>query len=177
MHRLISYLKVGRLLHLFCIFEIALLFAMYNLFNVGAWLYHGSDIFKMIFLLPFISAFFSQLDAWSRYQNYKMLRDKFYYYGFQPRLIRPFIKSRCQRDAVFTAAQELGFGKLCHHHFYAQGYRWYNIFPDIILSHPQELFKKQFWQTTLFVKKYTSKVDTPAIRKYKETKQQYQLAP
>ena len=114
MHRLISYLKVVYLQHLFCIFEIVFLIAMYKWLNVEAWLHKGSIILKMILLLSFKSIpFFPQLDAWSRYQNYKMLRDEFYYYGFQPRLIKPFIKSRCQRDAVLAAAEALGFGKLC----------------------------------------------------------------
>jgi hypothetical protein len=102
---------------------------------------------------------FAQLDARSRYQNYKLVKDRLYLHGFQPRIIRPFMKSRCQRDAVNAAAYELGMSANCKTYFRNEGYKWYNLFPDVIFLDPWILYTKNFWITTLFSKTYHSKIN------------------
>jgi hypothetical protein len=166
---LITYLKVGYLLHLFTLVEIFFLYTIYRWLDINVWLNDGSFYLKLLLLSPFISMpFFPQFDARSRYQNYKMLRDQFYFYGFQSRIVKPFIKSRCQRDAALAAAHELGFAEDCIRYFYEKGYRWYNLFPDFVFSRPRFLLTKPFWMTTFFAKKYRAKVDDATINEFKK---------
>ena len=162
-------MKVSYMLHIVTIVEMIMLCFVYQWLDIEVWLEHRSFTLKVILLFPLISMpFFPQLDARSRYQNYKMLRDQFYFYGFQPRIIKPFIKSRCQRDAAIVAAQALGLYDVCKDHFYQKGYRWYHLLPDFIFIDPRFLLSKHFWMTTFFVKKYHSKVNDIMIRVYKK---------
>ncbi|HXL56626.1 MAG TPA: hypothetical protein VN958_10235 [Chitinophagaceae bacterium] len=167
--KLYTYIKVGYLLHLVTILEILMLYTLCQWLNIEEWLQHGNFILKMILLFPFISMpLFPLLDARSRYQNYKMLRDQFYFYGFQQRIVKPFIKSRCQRDAVIAAAQKLGLDAVCKNYFYKKGYRWYHLLPDFFFANPRLLLCKHFWLTTFFVKKYHSRINDKMIRMYRE---------
>ncbi len=169
LHKFYTYIKIGQLLHLVTILEIIMLYTVYQWLDIEEWLQHGDFTLRLILLFPFISMpLFPQLDARSRYQNYKMLRDQFYFYGFQPRIVKPFIKSRCQRDAAIVAAEDLGLADACDNHFYQKGYRWYHLFPDFIFTKPHFLLCKHFWLTTFFVKKYHSRVNDVMIRIYKE---------
>jgi hypothetical protein len=93
------------------------------------------------------------------YQNYKLVKDNLYSYGFQTRLLKPFIQSSCQRDAVKVAADELGMLPQCREYFKSYGYKWYHLIPDIVLKKPSVLFTKNFWSTTLFTKTYHPRVD------------------
>jgi hypothetical protein len=102
---------------------------------------------------------FAQLDARSRYQNYKLVKDNLFAYGFQKRIVKPFIKSRCQRDAVKAAAYDLGRSQQCKEYFRINGYKWYHLTPDVIFKDPSLLLTKNFWITTLFAKTYHSKID------------------
>lgn len=168
MFNCVNYFRVGYLLHFFSLLEMIVLYIAFKWLNIEDWLQQGNLLLKIVVLLPFISIpFFPQLDAWSRYQNYKMMRDKFYYYGFQVKIAKLFIRSRCQRDAVLAAASDLGYSKTCKFYFYENGYRWFHILPDFILSNPAILLSKQFWQSTFFVKKYSSRVNIRLIRNYK----------
>ena len=160
---------MGSLLHLSTLLEIAALYSVYESFGTEGWLQQGNFVLKILLLSPFISIpFFPQLDAWARYQNYKMLRDQFYFYGFRPRIVKPFIKSRCQRDAALAAAHELGFTDLCKKHFFDNGYRWYHVLPDFVFTKPQFLLCKHFWSTTFFAKNYHARVTDEMIRAYKQ---------
>jgi hypothetical protein len=105
----------------------------------------------------FTLIFFSQFDARSRYQNYKMVKDKFFEYGFDARLLKPFVYSRCQRDAIRVAAGELDFGKEWKQFTCQLGFRWYHLLPTIILRHPAVLFTKSYWSKTLFARTYHAK--------------------
>ncbi|MGW8314535.1 MAG: hypothetical protein ACWGNV_02965, partial [Bacteroidales bacterium] len=100
---------------------------------------------------------FSQLDARSRHQNYKMVKDKFYQYGFDARLLKPFMYSRCQRDAIRIAAKEFKFDRAWKKLAYDAGFRWYHLLPSMIVRTPLVLFTKSYWKKTLFVKAYDSK--------------------
>jgi len=80
-------------------------------------------------------------------------------YGFQARIVKPFVKSRCQRDATKAAAAELGYLKNCQLLFKEHGYKWYHLFPDTVFNNPTMLFTKNFWKTTLFTETYLSKIN------------------
>src|ERR1700730_15382213 len=131
--RIVSYLKAGYLLHMITAIEIIFFCSLFYLADIPSWL--SSDYFfvKIILLSPMIGLpLFAQLDARSRYQNYKLVKDNLYVYGFQKRIVKPFIKSRCQRDAVKAAAYELGMSQQCKEYFRINGYKWYHLAPDVI---------------------------------------------
>jgi hypothetical protein len=171
MKSIYTYLKVGYLLHLVTVAEIVLLYIAYRSFYIQYWLQHDAWLLKHCIAFVFICMpFFPQLDARSRYQDYKQLRDLFYTYGFKPRVVKPFIKSRCQRDAVLAAAADFNVTAACKKHFYKLGYRWYHYFPDFVFTDPQLLYSKQFWQTTFFAKTYHPKIHRTDIKKHCITK-------
>ncbi|MFP4649961.1 MAG: hypothetical protein ACLFML_03380 [Desulfobacterales bacterium] len=97
---------------------------------------------------------FSQLDARCRYQDYKRVKDQLLRFGFDTRIIKALLKSRCQRDAAWIAALESGYGEACRAFYRRQGYRWYHILPDFLFSRPQFLISRHFWQSTFFLKTY-----------------------
>lgn len=158
--QIIRYLQTGYLLHLititstilFIIFGNNALFALKNHNQLITILFFGFLATYFFSLL-----FFSQLDAFSRYQNYKMVKDKIYQYRFDHRILRPFIYSRCQRDAISIAAKELNHSKNWKLLIHKYGFRWYHLLPHLIVKNPLILFTKQFWLKTLFVKSYQSK--------------------
>jgi hypothetical protein len=156
-----SYFRAGCLLHMMTLVELVLLCIASA--NVALSLGEDSGIevgYKLIVvsLLACLSVL-SQLDARSRYQNYKQLKDQLFRYGFDTRILRPVLKSRCQRDAALVAAQELGFGDLCCRHFKSCGYRWYHLVPDFVSQRPSFLLSKYFWRTTFFMPTYQPRVD------------------
>ena len=162
--KVISYLKVGYLLHIMTLLEIALLIFLFRSCKIGGWLMEGTLFLKMILLLPFaIAPFFPQFDAYSRFQNYKLIKDHLFIRGFQPRILKPFIQSRCQRDAAMVAAEELGMANKCRNHFYDHDYRWYHLLPDFLFTEPSILSCKAFWLNTFFAKKYTARFDYKKI--------------
>ncbi len=161
-----AYIKVGLLLHIVTALELIIIIFVY------AFLYwHVKDnsitIFYLLIRCCVLLPLFPQLDAYSRYQNYKQLRDLFYVYGFEKRIAKKFTISRCQRDAVMQAAKELGYVKQCKEYFYANGYRWYHFFPDFVFSNPKFLLSKKFITTTFLVKRYHSKIKYASIHQIK----------
>ena len=86
-----------------------------------------------------------------------MVKDKFFEYGFDARLLKPFMYSRCQRDAIGVATRELKFHKEWKKLTYTLGFRWYHLLPTILLQSPHLLFTKNYWSKTLFVGTYHSK--------------------
>ena len=108
---LYSYLKVGRLLHwsllLFIVesvwygLELKQAMVVGSVYVIGFWL--CSFLFAMIHIYLVI------MDGWSRFQNYKRAKDLIFVYGFQSRIANMYLGSKCQRMAVETAANELGF--------------------------------------------------------------------
>lgn len=156
----ISYIRSGLLLHIVTLIEITVLISSFIFTDIKAWIWDGGEGYRLFFQVTLLSMpVFAQLDARARYQNYKLVKDQLYIYGFQTRIVKPFIKSRCQRDAAFTAANELGMGDKCKIFFKTNGYKWYHILPDVVFSKPQMLFTKKFWITTLFVKSYHPRFD------------------
>lgn len=160
-----SYIYVGRLLHLITIFEILVgILLLPLIISIEA---HESIFISLlkVFFVGYLISFpiLSQLDARSRFQNYKQIKDQFYIYGFQNRILQPVLKSRCQRDAALISAKELGLLKECKDFFRQHNYRWYHLLPDFVLKKPQFLFTRYFWQTTFFTPTYHPKVDYRVI--------------
>lgn len=158
--RLIRYLQIGYLLHGITIVSLALtiLFAKMSLFQISP----ETDPFRLalyLFLtLYFLSLiFFSQLDARSRYQNYKLVKDKLFEYGFKIRLLKPFVYSRCQRDAISVAANELQYHTEWKQLILHLGFKWYHVLPHLVVREPRILFTREYWDKTLLVKTYHSK--------------------
>ena len=96
-------------------------------------------------------------DAWCRFQNYKLAKDLFFENGFNTKIAQLFIKSRCQREAVWVAARDLGMAPALERYFQQMGYQWYHLVPDRLLEKPGILFSLRFWQKTMFVPHYDSK--------------------
>jgi hypothetical protein len=122
----------------------------------------GGSIWSILFCgyatLYFLSLIlFSILDARSRYQNYKMTKDRLFIYGFDVRLLKPFLYSRCQRDAISVATMDLDLTKEWEKLTCEIGFRWYHLLPDMVVKNPRMLFSKDYWKKTLFVRSYKSK--------------------
>ena len=158
--KIISYLRVGYLLHIITFISLLLFCCLFSFFDIPSWLAGHNSFIKSMALSPTIGLpLFAQLDARSRYQNYKLVKDNLYTYGFKTRFLKPFIKSSCQRAAVKVAAVELGMLHQCREYFKRNGYKWYHLIPDIVLKKPSVLFTKNFWSTTLFTKTYHPRID------------------
>jgi len=104
--RIESYAKATASLQAFCI-------ASFLLCYVNFFALEQADGLPFYFHLFFSIYFFSliittQLDAYSRYQNYKMAKDLLHQYGFKKPLIKVFSKSKCQREAIAEAGNCLG---------------------------------------------------------------------
>lgn len=126
----------------------------HNLFQLGVKIY----VIAFFTSLPILA----QLDARSRYQNFKQLKDQFIIYGYDTRILKPVLKSRCQRDAAVLAAYRTGYGDNCVGFFRNAGYRWYHLLPDFVFTHPQFLLTPYFWKTTFFCPTYHSKLNLQA---------------
>jgi|SRR6185295_6805017 len=158
--KIMSYLRAGYLLHVITFLELSFSYCLFSFADIPAWLVNGRFFLKMIALSPIvIMPLFAQLDARSRYQEYKLVKDHLYIHGFQKRILNRFIKSRCQRDAIKTAAMELGMAALYREYSKSFGYKWYHLFPDAVFERPLILLTKNFWETTLFTKTYNPKID------------------
>ncbi|MFI5135955.1 MAG: hypothetical protein ACHQD9_08890, partial [Chitinophagales bacterium] len=107
----------------------------------------------------FTNSILAELDARSRFQNYKQLKDHLYLNSYSERLLRTMRKSMCQRQAAIVAAEELGMGTACRSYFRSQSYHWYHIVPDFVFERPQFLLSKYFWLSTFFEPTYHPKVD------------------
>jgi hypothetical protein len=154
--QLVTYIRVGILLHVNTVLYLLLMKPFFDIGLAG---------FEQGLLLPgiwwsWLSSFFlanavlSQLDARSRWQNYKQIKDQLYGYGYRERIFKPVLKSSCQRQAALIAASEFGYRKQVLVLFRSHGYRWYHIPPDFVVSHPRFLLSSHFWRTTFFAPTY-----------------------
>lgn len=158
-NRIIRYLKIGVLLHFMGLAGLIVFWVMGGLAMdmLGQNRIVLFIFFGYIAVYAFTLPFFAEMDVRSRYQNYKAAKDMLHIYGFQKRIVKPFLRSRCQRDALLVAAKDLGCEIKLVNFYYKAGYRWYHILPDYIYKNPGVFFTKQYWSTTLFVRKYTMK--------------------
>jgi len=144
-----TYIRMGYLLHLVTIVEIAMIAIVFAYWH-GDW----NMLRTSLLCVAVIAPIFPQLDARSRFQNYKLVKDQLNQFGYKERIVKPFTKSRCQRDAVMMACRKLGHTTACAGYFDRLGYRWYHLFPDVIVKNPLILFNWNFIKTTFFVKTY-----------------------
>lgn len=153
------YLRIGFLLHLMTIAGIATAFYFYNIAQDIGFEHIQINTLFYLYLSAYGASlpFFAQLDARSRYQNYKLMKDKLYRYGFSKRIVEPLSWSRCQRDAIQVAADDLGYSKEMKSLFKSLGYKWFHIIPRILIRNPRLILTKAYWDKTLFVKHYTLK--------------------
>ncbi|WP_139786717.1 hypothetical protein [Desulfamplus magnetovallimortis] len=157
--RLVRFIKIGLLLHMTTLLSL-FLFVEFSYTALAAFQQHQWLNFLGHGLLAIYGAVlpvFSQLDIFSRYQNYKKAKDLFHENGFRPRIANLYAASRCQRDAIKIAANDLGLLRELSSHYEQMGYRWYHILPDFLRSNPQIILTRRFWQKTLFEKTYRSK--------------------
>ena len=154
-----TYLRVGALLHWNTV--LYLLLAKPFLHLGLTWLEQGLLVPGL--LLCWLASFFlanmvlSQLDARSRWQNYKQIKDSLYEFSYRERIFKLFLKSSCQRQAALIAAEDLGYRDRVEAFFRSHGYRWYHIPPDFVFAHPQFLLSRHFWRTTFFAPTYHPK--------------------
>lgn len=104
-----------------------------------------------------ICAVLAQLDARSRFQEFKQVRDQLIDYGPDRRIFRSVAGSRCRRDAALAAARQLGYETVCLGLFGSMGYRWHHLLPDRIVQEPRLLLTLSFWRATFFVPGYHSR--------------------
>ena len=159
-HFIIRYWRVGKLLHIVAAIAISIAAITFTFLrdlqyetNVELW-YLG--------LVNFISFFnmfiLAELDGYSRFQNYKQVKDQIYLNSLQERMLKPMAKSSCQREAAILAGSELGLEKEIKNYYYNLGYRWYHILPDFVFKNPLFFFTPLFWRTTFFASYYKPKV-------------------
>jgi hypothetical protein len=169
---LYSYLNVGKLLYyslIIFIFETVVYWVQFDkAFRSENWLlaifWFGSVLFA------FTHIFLVMMDGWSRFQNYKRIKDHIYQHGFTVQIASHYKGSKCQRRAVIVAAAELGHEKEAYDYFATLNLKWYNIVPHFMLKDPLFLFKRYFWSRTFLEKYYTAKYN------YRELEQQQQIS-
>ena len=160
-HPIVSYFKVGRLLH-----------GSLLLFILESWIYwvmlkraldSGSGFWIAFwigfFLFSFVHIFLVIMDGWSRFQDYKKAKDLFFEYGFRPRIAARFIGSKCQRNAALQAAVELGIAGKVTDYYQSRGVKWYHYIPYFMVKDPYFMIRKAFWQRTFLEKNYHPKYD------------------
>jgi len=157
--KMLRYLKVGQKLHMVSACSAAAFFLtggrLLHAFEQGSG--YGLLVYSIITGYGFILLFLAQMDAISRYQNYKRAKDQLYENGFKPRIVQLYMSSRCQRDAVKVAARDLGFHKELACYYETLGYRWFHLLPDFVFYKPFIICTRRYWQRTLFEKKYRLK--------------------
>lgn len=142
-----DYLSAGKLLHAITVTE---LFTIVTIATSIGQHPHAYPILISLSLFPL----FTQLDARSRFQEYKRVKDQLARYGPNRRIFNSVSGSRCQRDAALAAAEQLGFRSHCRACYCAAGYRWYHLLPDFVKGHPRFLISAAFWRTTFFMPTY-----------------------
>lgn len=155
----IRYCKVGLLLH--CVSIVSLILFLWLLGPMISAFKQDQIVkglcFGMICLISISLVFFSQMDAYSRFQDYKLVKDLIFENGFRTRVVKLFVGSRCQREALKMASIDLGMSMEQKLFFKQLGYKWFHIIPYIYFSYPFIFFSWAFWEKTLFARPYKSK--------------------
>ncbi|MCP4117226.1 MAG: hypothetical protein GY737_17890 [Desulfobacteraceae bacterium] len=153
------FIKVALLLHLTSLLGLVL-FLGFGRLALSALEQNHTFLY---FILEYLSIYgvvliiLTQMDAFSRFQNYKLSKDLFFENGFQKRIANLFISSRCQREAIKIAALDLGIADELNAYLDSLGFRWFHVIPKVVISKPEILLARSFWEKTFFVKPYTSK--------------------
>ena len=158
---IVRYWRVGKLLHIVSFLAACIAGIIFS--NLRGFQFELNPMLWFIWLIIFISFFnmsiLAELDSFSRFQNYKQVKDQIFLYGFQQRIVKPLAKSSCQREAAILAGIELGYDEEIKTYFHKLGYRWYHIIPDFVFDNPLFFFTRLFWRTTFFAHYYTPKVN------------------
>jgi hypothetical protein len=159
--KVLRYFNVGRLLHLIALTDLVIsVVALYFIVTLDYSEQSGLVTIWIVVLLAFGGmSIYAELDGYSRFQDYKRVKDQLYFFGFQKRLLRTMERSRCQRDAAQLACNELAIGDESKAYFASAGYRWYHIIPEFVFDDPKFFFKAYFWSGTFFTPYYKPKVD------------------
>ncbi|MBT0608381.1 hypothetical protein KIV10_09325 [Aequorivita echinoideorum] len=158
---LVSYWNVNKLLYsALLLFIVETVYYYYGLYDA----YQHAPVEIILFwvwclLFSFVHIFLVLMDGWSRFQNYKRIKDHLFQHGFTPKIAKHYSGSKCQRMAVIAAAKELGMEDSLKRYYYKMGIRWYNFIPQFMLRDPLFLFKKYFWSRTFLEKYYEPKFD------------------
>ena len=160
-HPVLSFLKVGRLLHQSLILFIMESWVFWLLLKSSIEDYNMTMIiiWSVCFLFSFLHIFLVVMDGWSRFQDYKKVKDLFFIHGFDRRIAEHYIGSKCQRSAALVAAEELGIQQELKTYYQSRGVKWFHFIPYFMVMDPLFLFRKTFWQRTFLEKKYTAKFD------------------
>jgi hypothetical protein len=145
-----GYLSAGKLLHAITAAEVLTILAIAGVMG------QHPLAFPSLIALGLIPLF-TQLDARSRFQEYKRIRDQLARYGPDRRIFKSVAGSRCQRDAALAAARQLGYAKHCRFYYCTAGYRWFHLFPDFVTGHPRFFISAAFWRTTFFMPTYQAR--------------------
>ena len=155
----VSYWNVGLLLH-----SSILLFILETLFYADRLRdsYQRDAFLATLWwfscvLFAFSHIFLVAMDAWSRFQNYKRIKDHLFIHGFTPKIAKHYRGSKCQRTAAIVAAKELGLGKEMLDYYKRHGIRWFHFIPQFMVKDPLFLFKRYFWSRTFTEKYYEPK--------------------
>jgi nicotinamidase-related amidase len=148
----VDYLSASVLLHLITLMELGLIIA-------AATLIEKPSAYVPAILILLLYLIFTQLDARSRYQEFKKVRDQLIRYGPNRRIFQSIRHSRCQRDAALAAARQVGHHRACRDFFWQAGYRWHHLLPHFLRRQPGYLFSPAFLRTTFFVPAYRSRYE------------------
>lgn len=160
-----SYFKVGKWLHyalgLFILESYIYGFQLQKAIELG----NNTKIFfwAYCFMFSFIHIFLVLMDSWSRFQNYKRIKDQLYYYGFQPKVANNYLVSKCQRQALKVASVELGMLKEYDRFLELRKVKWHHFVPYFMIKDPFFIFKKHFWNRTFLEKYYHPKFDYKSL--------------
>jgi len=154
------YIKVGKFLHSVALVAVLLAFISFiRLLSIDFNLDSANWFFCLFILYTFSSmSILAELDGYSRFQNYKQVKDQIYLNGFNERFLRPLLRSSCQREAAVLAGEELGLKCEVQQYFKKHRYKWYHIIPDFVFKNPSYFFSRFFWRTTFFAPYYRAKI-------------------
>lgn len=159
--RLISYWNVAKLLYgalLLFIIETIYYFIKFEeayqrkeFYIIAFWLWS--------LMFSFIHIFLVLMDGWSRFQNYKRIKDHLFQHGFTSKMANQYAGSKCQRMALTAAAKELGMEKEVRSYYKQLDIRWYHFAPQFMIDDPLFPLKRNFWSRTFLEKYYKPKYD------------------
>lgn len=118
---------------------------------------HSFFMYGYFSVFGIVLTFLAQMDAYSRFQDYKLAKDLFFENGFQKRIANLFIYSHCQREAIKTAALDLGVIDELNAYYTRLGYQWFHLIPDVTFHNPMVFLTWNFWKKTFFAPPYRSK--------------------
>ena len=73
------------------------------------------------------------MDSWSRFQNYKRIKDQLFMYGFQPKIANNYLVSKCQRRALKIACEELDLEQEYTRYLERCKVKWYHFVPYFMM--------------------------------------------